>query len=147
MSLLTENTIFLVQFTREIKSTKLCGHSVSFSYILVMDLPSDATIQIGTLGTIHFPKGSYAYVGSAPSENRLERHLRREKTIHWHIDYFLQEAAVKKIVVSPQEECILARQIPLPYIKGFGCSDCRCPSHLFCGDVPFIESLEQYYPR
>jgi Uri superfamily endonuclease len=111
-----------------------------------MDLPSDATIQIGKLGTIQFSKGTYAYVGSAPSESRLKRHVRQEKKIHWHIDYFLQEAVVKKILISPQEECTIAQQIPLPSIRGFGCSDCRCPSHLFYGHVPFIDSLEQFYP-
>jgi sugar fermentation stimulation protein A len=111
-----------------------------------MDLPQDATIQIGNLGTITFEKGTYLYVGSAPSENRLKRHLRKEKKIHWHIDYFLQKASVKKIYISDEKECDLAHHVTLPCIPGFGCSDCHCPSHLFHGDLSATASLEQYYP-
>lgn len=119
---------------------------MSFSYVLVMELPSDSTLQIGKLGTITFSQGTYAYIGSAPSEKRLERHLCSQKKIHWHIDYFLQKAKITAIYISKKPECELALKIALPYIPGFGCSDCRCPSHLFFGHVPFLQKLIQYYP-
>ena len=111
-----------------------------------MHLPGDTTIQIGNLGIIAFEKGTYLYIGSAPSQKRLERHLRKEKKIHWHIDYFLQEASVEKIFIAQEDECELAHHIKLPYIRGFGCSDCLCPSHLFHGELSISASLEHYYP-
>jgi len=119
---------------------------MSFSYVLVMELYSDSTLQIGKLGTITLSRGTYAYIGSAHSEKRLERHLRSQKKIHWHIDYFLQKAKITAIYISKKPECELAQKIALPYIPGFGCSDCRCPSHLFYGHVPFLQKLIQYYP-
>ena len=109
-----------------------------------MDLQHDADIIIGKLGTILFKKGTYVYVGSAPTEKRLERHLRKEKKFHWHIDYFLEEAEIKEIYIVENGECETAQNINLPYIKGFGCSDCRCPSHLFYGDTHLPGRL--YYP-
>jgi Uri superfamily endonuclease len=116
---------------------------VSSTYILVAELAQDTDITVGKLGKIQFKKGRYLYVGSAPSEHRLKRHLRKDKKLFWHIDYFLEKAEIKKIFIVEGKECEVARKMDLPYIKGFGCSDCRCPSHLFYGDIP--EMGKQYY--
>ncbi|MBU7013728.1 MAG: GIY-YIG nuclease family protein [Theionarchaea archaeon] len=119
---------------------------MTFSYILVMELLQDATVRVGNLGSIDFKKGLYYYVGSAPSEKRLERHLKEEKKTHWHIDYFLKEARIREIYVSEERtECEIAQHMELPYIKGFGCSDCNCPSHLFQGNLVMTPDLKKYY--
>lgn len=116
---------------------------MSFTYLLVVELSQDTAITVGMLGTLQFKKGTYIYVGSAPSEKRLERHLKREKKLHWHIDYFLEKAEIKKIFIVEGKECDVAQKIDLPSIKGFGCTDCKCSSHLFYGDIP--ETGTRYY--
>ncbi|MGC1119661.1 MAG: GIY-YIG nuclease family protein [Candidatus Methanofastidiosia archaeon] len=119
---------------------------MTFTYVLVMELLQDTQIRVGKLGSINFKKGLYNYVGSAPSEKRLERHLRKEKKTHWHIDYFLKEARIKGIFITRERrECEVAGDIDLPHIKGFGCSDCDCPSHLFYGTLVRTPDLEKYY--
>jgi len=110
------------------------------TYILVLKLEHPLRLRIGALGEFAFPAGYYLYVGSALNglERRLERHLRREKRTHWHIDYLLRHAEVVEIwyTISDQRlEChwaAVARALPgasLP-APGFGASDCGCPAHL-----------------
>ena len=109
-------------------------------YVLVIKLNKDTSIKIGALGKIKFKKGIYAYVGSAQNnlEKRVLRHLSKNKKTHWHIDYFLKNKNTEVIEIfykqaGKQEECSLAKKInktsrPIPK---FGCSDCKCKSHLF----------------
>ena len=108
------------------------------SYILVIKLRLDKEIQIGKLGKIHFKKGFYIYVGSALNgrENRINRHIKKTKKKHWHIDYFLDFADIIDIFYKEREtkeECNIAATLDkqLSIIPCFGCSDCRCKSHLF----------------
>lgn len=108
------------------------------SYVLVMKLDTGRTIGIGARGDIEFPDGYYAYCGSALNslEARVARHLRAEKKIHWHVDYLLQYARIESVFVvkSPRRlECTTANDLSrtFPPVPGFGCSDCRCGSHLF----------------
>lgn len=103
-----------------------------------------------------FQRGYYAYTGSAMGNNatslrqRVERHVRKMKKRHWHIDYFLssQKARIIAIVVAASDvgkECEIVERIQgiegarVP-IAGFGASDCRrdCKSHL----VHFNENVE-----
>lgn len=115
------------------------------SYLLIMEIKEDKKIKIGALGKIEFKKGYYAYVGSAMSsiEKRVERHLRKEKKLRWHIDYLLQHAELKSIFYresNEKEECSIAKAFSngFPCIKNFGSSDCKCKGHLFysknCGN-------------
>ncbi len=109
-------------------------------YILVISLGRDTRIRIGALGNISFRKGFYAYSGSAMGglEQRIGRHLRKTKKLHWHIDYFLKKAEVRSILIKETElksdECkaagMLVKERSFP-VEGFGCSDCKCKSHLF----------------
>mgnify|MGYP001773815639 CR=1 FL=1 len=97
-------------------------------------------MKVGKLGTFLFPAGKYVYTGSALNglENRLARHLRKEKRLRWHIDYLLQHAQVEGILVVETDErleCELNRWVlsspnARVIVKGFGSSDCRCPAHL-----------------
>ena len=109
-------------------------------YVLIIQLTNDVDISIGALGTRHFAKGMYAYVGSAQVnlEKRISRHFRKEKRKFWHIDYLLENQAAKILKVffkkaDRTEECKIAREISRrnEAVSGFGCSDCNCKSHLF----------------
>jgi len=104
------------------------------SYILIIQVKRDVEIKIGKLGALSFKRGYYAYVGSALNglETRIERHLRKKKKMHWHIDYFLDKARIKEVWYKEGgKECEMAGMFSLPSIKNFGCSDCKCRSHLF----------------
>jgi Uri superfamily endonuclease len=110
------------------------------TYMLVIDLGADADIRVGALGTLHFDKGCYCYVGSAMGglDQRLSRHLSKEKTVRWHIDRLTVLSVRSEAYYSYPDfvpECRLAEMAAeagmAPSHKGFGCSDCRCPTHLF----------------
>ncbi len=124
-------------------------------YVLAINLEDDISINVGALGKRTFKKGFYAYVGSAQInlEKRVQRHLRRGKRKFWHIDYLLESEAAKIAKVlyrqaDKAEECRVASEISQKgeAILGFGCSDCRCRSHLFrVGDWEFLqESLQGF---
>ena len=59
-------------------------------YIMVMHLDHDLDLEIGSKGMMHFKAGYYMYVGSAKANltKRIERHKRKRKKMHWHLDYF-----------------------------------------------------------
>ncbi len=110
-------------------------------YVLEVQLSRDKNVRVGSLGTIYFRAGLYAYVGSAQNnlEKRLKRHFgKAAKRRFWHIDYLLAEDCVKALKAyfkeaGKPEECSTARKLAehgFP-VKGFGCSDCKCESHLF----------------
>jgi len=110
------------------------------SYILVIELEKDKTIQVGKLVKIFFKKGFYVYVGSALNglEQRIHRHLKDNKKSHWHIDYLLRYARIIEVFYKEsksREECKIACMLAkkLKPIQSFGCSDCKCKGHLFYG--------------
>ena len=59
-------------------------------YIMVMHLDHDLDLEVGSKGMMHFKAGYYMYVGSAKANltKRIERHKRKRKKMHWHLDYF-----------------------------------------------------------
>ena len=108
------------------------------SYVLLIKLTEEQTITIGRRQAQHFPGGYYAYVGSAMSgfKSRISRHLKKDKKLHWHIDYLLQKAVIDNIILCPTDdraECTIAQALSHQFdaIPGFGASDCKCRSHLF----------------
>jgi Uri superfamily endonuclease len=110
------------------------------TYALLIELKNETTLTVGKLGEFDFPRGYYIYFGSALGglEARINRHLKHDKHLHWHIDYLLQFAEIAEVwyLSSDQRlECTLCREAhELPgsadIALGFGSSDCRCPSHL-----------------
>lgn len=114
-------------------------------YILAVLINQNVTVEIGALGKILFQKGFYAYVGSAQNnlEKRLKRHFEKTavKKKFWHIDHLVAAEDVKVVTAffkeaEKTEECTAAQSLAkfgFP-IKGFGCSDCRCESHLYMFD-------------
>ena len=108
------------------------------SYCLIIKMKKNKKIKIGKLGLIDFKKGFYVYVGSGMNnlEKRIERHLKRKKRIFWHIDYLLadEDAEIVRVLKKEsekKEECEIASKINGKPVPGFGCSDCKCGSHLF----------------
>ena len=108
------------------------------TYLVLAELTEPAGIQVNSGRTFVLDKGFYAYAGSALSglEGRVARHLSRCKKPHWHIDYLLRVAVVRSVICAESgknAECLIAQALSqgLPSIAGFGCSDCKCTSHLF----------------
>lgn len=118
-------------------------------YTLVVFLPGTLDLKIGELGRRKFPRGYYTYTGSAigPDDQslrlRVDRHLRKNKKKHWHIDYLLSNKEVKITAVMAASttekrlECEVNRLLMEDLlgeviIYGFGASDCQsnCRSHL-----------------
>lgn len=108
-------------------------------YMIILQLEEDKTISVGSLGDIHFPKGFYVYVGSARKnlDQRIAHHRALRKRRHWHMDYLRSACRfVGAIPIRTREdlEHKLAHalsQIAGWTIENFGCTDCRCRSHLF----------------
>lgn len=111
-------------------------------YQLKLEIKENMSLKIGALGICSFEKGNYVYTGSAMKNlsKRVARHRRKEKKLHWHIDYLLVHSAVElsETVVFPsenREECIRNQELinegAEAVILKFGASDCKiCPSHL-----------------
>ncbi len=107
-------------------------------YALIVKIEKDTDITVGKLGEVSFKKGYYTYIGSALGslKGRINRHLREEKRLKWHIDYLLTGGEINKIFIfetTERLECITARKVKknLTPVKNFGSSDCSCESHLF----------------
>lgn len=111
------------------------------TYTLLFSLDGDATITVGALGEIDFPSGAYAYTGSAGGRSgftRLQHHdhvaTGDSTTTHWHIDYLLShpDAALHSVITATgvDVECRIARELDAEPTLQFGCSDCKCESHL-----------------
>ena len=124
-------------------------------YLILLHNELKQTVAVGKMGELEFPKGFFIYVGSARQhlEARLNRHRRRRKNHHCHIDYlrnqtrFVQDFPIR---TADDLECEVAKSLSTLCewsISGFGCSDCACDSHLFAfNDDPrqnkaFIELL------
>ena len=122
------------------------------TYVLVITLDADKDIPVGALGTLHFCKGSYCYVGSAMGglDQRVSRHLSREKRVKWHVDRLTMAAdSVRAYISYPDfiDECELARLAEasgmVPACKGFGSSDRDCHTHLFAVTEGSLERFLQ----
>jgi Uri superfamily endonuclease len=109
-------------------------------YALAISVDANIFVKVGRLGVLNFDNGMYVYVGSGQSslDKRVKRHMRRQKNRFWHIDYLLSSRHVKIVDVflkggAKSEECRFAAELAegsLPVV-GFGCSDCKCASHLY----------------
>jgi len=108
-------------------------------YLLLIRLDAPFTLPVQRIGRPVLQPGWYVYAGSAKTnlQQRIARHLRKRKKMHWHIDYLLQQSSSVKafpIWTAEDLECTLAGDISKnadSQVKGFGCSDCSCNSHLF----------------
>jgi len=116
--------------------------SLPGTYVLVLHVERDLCIPVARKGLQRFVAGDYLYVGSAHGPGglaaRIGRHLRRSKSMHWHIDYLLQVASIVSVwyaVSSQRLECrwaeFLRSHALIEPWDAFGASDCSCATHLF----------------
>lgn len=110
------------------------------AYVLVLIL--DKPVNFGRARkSARFEPGTYVYSGSAYGPGgiraRLSRHFRRDKKLHWHVDWLTIAASrIEAISVEAGSECeIIDRLVSCaafaPVLAGFGSSDCRnCTTHL-----------------
>lgn len=136
------------------------------TYTLILLLPKEIRLNIGKLGLQKFPRGYYAYTGSALGtgasslKRRNARHLQKGKRKFWHIDFLLaHENVVVTAVVAGQTnrkmECEINKCIKLELgaevaVAGFGASDCKknCESHLsYFGEENVKEKVAKLYTR
>ncbi len=117
------------------------GSRMTGAYVMMFRMSEHRSVVVGRLGVYDLQEGWYAYVGSAMNglKARTGRHLRCDGRKRWHIDYVLPLSQERFAFLIPSDtdiECRVADLISswdgtkVP-IKGFGSSDCRCPSHLF----------------
>ena len=109
------------------------------SYLLLLFLEKEKVLQVGKLGTFTFQKGWYCYVGSAMNnlQARIERHLKIEKKLRWHIDYLRPHASNADVISlesAVKIECRLNERVSsladATPVRKFGSSDCSCFRHL-----------------
>ena len=127
------------------------------AYLLILRLPKAMTLEVGALGSIDFPRGIYAYSGSAlrSLEPRVRRHFSSEKKAHWHIDRLRDKAvSVEALVLRSGDdlECLINDMVgrmtgSTPFAPGFGCSDCTCHTHLHILDRGCLARLEDFFPE
>jgi len=106
--------------------------------IYILELFANKNFQISAKKFIGvtFPKGYYYYIGSAQKnlKSRIDRHLRKEKIIHWHIDHLTTHNSIKVInsFIIPEAEKTLEAEIANNFekyfnakiiVEGFGNSD------------------------
>ena len=122
------------------------------SYVLIVAVEQQTTIEVGALGDRTFAAGYYAYVGSAFGPgglSRVDRHRELadsdRETRHWHIDYLLggEKNSLATVEQFPDHdfECALATAFAdagCEPVAAFGASDCDCVSHLWKFDGPSL---------
>jgi Uri superfamily endonuclease len=111
-------------------------------YTLILSLSQAEQIKVGSLGVIDFAGGFYSYTGSARGPGglkRVDRHILVlegiKTTRRWHIDYLLPHTSLEEVFITKTSldlECSIAKAMgkQLMAVPRFGCTDCRCPSHL-----------------
>jgi len=126
------------------------------AYALILRSRSTGKAQIGRWRQVDLELGYYIYVGSAfgPGgvQARVSRHCRLTKSNHWHIDYLREFASPVGAWYSHESNRlehrwaqVLCEMSGMSSIRGFGCSDCKCHSHLFqTSTAPDLALFFQY---
>ncbi|MBJ19628.1 MAG: GIY-YIG nuclease family protein [bacterium] len=115
------------------------------TYALVFECSEDALVSVGALGEVPVAKGYLVYIGSAFGPGgllgRLRHHVGPLGRPRWHVDYLRRSASLVGTwcASGPRSlEHLWAarfselRGFTIPR-KGFGSSDCGCPTHLLHG--------------
>ncbi len=113
------------------------------TYIFIFRLLKEKRIKTRGNKEFFLSPGVYLYVGSAfgPGgiDKRVGRHLKKNKPLRWHLDYITASEDWEFLGCIPffekRWECGIAALLNslgiFEPVKGFGCSDCKCESHLF----------------
>ena len=112
------------------------------TYALIFRSRRSSSTQVGHWGCLKIVPGYYIYIGSAfgPGgvQARISRHCRTRKSKHWHIDYLREKAnplfawfSYGPMKLEHRWAQALSKMEEMSPVKGFGCSDCTCYTHLF----------------
>jgi len=126
------------------------------TYILILRLPNDAEVTVGSMGSYRLPGGWYGYVGSALGSGglraRLRHHLTPSDRPYWHIDYLRRATELHAIWLLESDlrrehawsEIVAELPDATRPILRFGSSDCGCDGHLFhCAERPSPEEFRR----
>jgi Uri superfamily endonuclease len=115
------------------------------------------SLEIGKKGDFPFSAGFHIYVGSALGPGGLRRVIRhinlsrnKDRKPNWHVDYlslnpYFRLVSAVYAITSSRFECTLAGRIGGNSVSGFGCTDCKCSSHLFYRkESPLLEIVEAF---
>ena len=128
-------------------------------YILELFAEKDFTISAKKFIGVTFPLGFYYYIGSAQKnlKSRIERHLKKDKIINWHIDHLTTHESIRIInyfILHEAEKNIeaeIANNFELDFegqviVNGFGNSDTKeTKTHLFYKNEPIPISKFDIY--
>lgn len=129
-------------------------------YILELYARDEFQIPVKKFRNSTIKKGYYYYIGSAQKnlQQRIDRHFRTAKKVHWHIDYLTtnRNVVIKTAYVitdAPKNlEEKIANIFPSAFdgkimLKGFGNSDTKGTlTHLFYRSrkIPYSHFSERY---
>ena len=124
------------------------------TYALLLRGETKREIEVGALGTMTVQPGVYVYVGSAFGPGglraRVERHVRGDGALHWHVDYLRAVTTLEAVWYTrdpERRECTWAatvQSLPAAAVPrdDFGASDCDCVSHLVrVGSMPSLSAF------
>jgi sugar fermentation stimulation protein A len=138
------------------------------TYTIVVRCKGPGYLTFGKLGRARLRKGYYLYTGSALGrgavslEGRLERHMRRQKSLRWHVDYITSRpdcyvTGAVYVVSDVRLECkvnsSLSKELDiLPVLLKIGASDCKCNGHLLgpgrrLNECDLMRRLESVYAQ
>ena len=116
------------------------------TYTIVVRCKDTSYSTFGKLGRARLRKGYYLYTGSALGrgavslERRLERHMRPQKRLRWHVDYLTSRpdcyvTGAMYVIADDRLECkvnsSLSKELNVsPVLLKIGASDCKCNGHL-----------------
>jgi Uri superfamily endonuclease len=116
------------------------------TYTILVRCKGASFSTFGKLGRARLRKGHYLYTGSALGsgavslEGRLERHMRRQKRLRWHVDYLTSRrdcnvTGAVYVVSNSRLECrvnsSISKELDVrPVLLKIGASDCKCNGHL-----------------
>jgi Uri superfamily endonuclease len=112
------------------------------TYLLILRADSSQPVRVGRWGVLDVHPGYYLYVGSAFGPGgvnaRVARHCRETERRHWHVDYLRDVASPIEVWCGYGSRDLehrwaefLGDMRGISSVPGFGCSDCKCESHLF----------------
>lgn len=123
--------------------TRLPDAPGAYALLIELGRPTPLPPRFQTPDRPRLPAGAYVYLGSARGgggiRSRCARHMAREKTLRWHVDWLTTRArSVRGLAFPGGDECALVaalRPVAAAPVPGFGSSDCAtCDSHLLAVD-------------
>jgi Uri superfamily endonuclease len=116
------------------------------TYTIIVRCKDPSYSTFGKLGRARLRRGYYLYTGSALGrgaaslERRIERHMRVQKKLRWHVDYLTSRpdcnvTGAVYVISDGRLECkvnsSLSKELNVsPVLLKIGATDCKCDGHL-----------------